>query len=48
MKNNYSDDNRQSDLKGVERMVKQAYQIIDSKYNLNSKLNRDELYGKRS
>lgn len=48
MKINYSEENRQSDLKGVERMVKQAYQIIDSKYNLNSKLNRDVLYGKRN
>lgn len=41
MKETYTDENKKSDLEGVSRMVKQAYNIINSKYNLNSKIKRD-------
>lgn len=41
MKATYSDENKQSDLEGVARMVKQAYDIINSKHNLNSKVKRN-------
>lgn len=41
MKANYSEEKKRSDLEGVARMVKQAYDIINSKYNLNSKVKRD-------
>ncbi len=41
MKKSYSDEDKQSDLNGVARMVKQAYQIIESGHNLNSKIKRE-------
>lgn len=33
MKENYSDENKASDLKGVERMVKMAYDILESNHH---------------
>lgn len=40
MKETYSDEDKKSDLDGVSRMVKQAYQIIDSKHTLYNKVKR--------
>lgn len=40
MKLNYSEECRKSDLEGVARMVKTAYEIIDSKYFLATKVKR--------